>query len=100
MTSFFKTNGKPTVAALSFAENLEAVLKAQSGAFVYLFLKHCNQRGAVLAGEHNTAVRMLQNARIKFWELNDSPRGDKIGDYISLRREDAQALLDKIKAAN
>lgn len=101
MASFFKASGKPTLSALSFAKHLDAALKEQHGAGIRLHLKRFNDRGnTVLPGEHNVAVRMLQSARIKFWEANDDPGIGAIGDYIGMHRVDAQALLDKIKAAN
>ena len=100
MASFFKASGKPTLSAISFAKRLDAALKEQHGAGIRLHLKRLNTRGSVLAGEHNTAARMLEGARIKFWEANDDPGRGAIGDYIGLSRTVSQELLDKINAAN
>ena len=100
MASFFKASGKPTLSALSFAKRLDAALKEQHGAGIRLHLKRLNARGSVLAGEHNTAARMLEGARVKFWEANDDPGIGAIGDYIGMYRVDAQKLSDKINAAN
>lgn len=101
MANLFKYNGKPSIAALSFAKHIDAALKEQHGAYIRLHLKSYGRRGRTInPGEHNIAVRMLQNARVKFYEGNDAPRGGKIGDYIGLSRIVAQELLDRINAAN
>lgn len=101
MANLFKYNGKPSVAALSLAKGLTHALEAQHGAYIRLHLKSYSRRGRTInPGEHNIVVRMLEAARIKFYEGNDAPRGGKIGDYIGLSRIVAQELLDKINAAN
>lgn len=101
MANLFKHNGKPSIAALSLAKELAHALETQHGAYIRLHLKRYGRSGRTInPGEHNIAVRMLQNARIKFYEGNDAPRGGKIGDYIGLSRIVAQKLLDKINAAN
>lgn len=101
MANLFKYNGKPSVAALSLAKELDNAIKTQYGAYIRLHLKSYSRRGRTInPGGHNIAVRMLQNARVKFYEGNDAPRGGKIGDYIGLSRIVAQKLLDKINAAN
>lgn len=101
MSTLIKQDGKPSRAALSFAKHLDAALKEQHGAYIRLHLKSYGRRGRTInPGEHNIAVRMMQNARVKFYEGNDAPRGGKIGDYIGLSRIVAQELLDRINAAN
>lgn len=101
MANLFKYNGKPSISALSLARELTHALETQHGAYIRLHLKSYGRRGRTInPGEHNIAVRMLQNARVKFYEGNDAPRGGKIGDYIGLSRIVAQELLDRINAAN
>lgn len=101
MSTLIKRDGKPSLAALSLAKGLTHALETQHGAYIRLHLKSYGRRGRTInPGEHNIAVRMMQDARIKFYEGNDAPRGGKIGDYIGLSRIVAQELLDKINAAN
>lgn len=101
MAGLFKHNGKPSIAALSLAKELTHALETQRGAYIRLHLKSYGRSGRTInPGEHNIAVRMLQNAHVKFYEGNDAPRGGKIGDYIGLSRIVAREILDTINAAN
>ena len=101
MAKLFKYNGKPSISALSLAKGLTHALEMQHGAYIRLPLKRYSRRGRTSnPGDHNIAVRMLQNARVKFYERSDAPRGGKRGDYIGLSRIVAQELLDRINAAN
>ena len=100
MVSLIEWGGKPTRAALAFAARLERALEEQQGALIRLHLKSYGIRGRVVnPGAHNVAFRMLQRARVKFFEGNDAPDGNRIGDYIGMLRSDARAILDRISAA-
>lgn len=100
MASLIQANGRPTKAALALAEHLEHALDETQDELIRLHLKRSGASGrAVNPGVHNTTVRMLLGARVKFFEGNDSPDGDRMGDYIGLLRSAARDVLARINSA-